>query len=168
MHKASTLAAGATLAAARAVWSGSAQHGASIVGGMHHAMAAHSSGFCVCNDVAVAIAWLLEQGAERIGYVDIDAHHGDGVQAAFWDDPRVLTISLHQHPATLFPFTGRARRDRRAPPPRAPRSTSRCPPGPAMAPCCVPSTRSSRRCCGRSGRRSWSASTAPTPTGSIR
>jgi acetoin utilization protein AcuC len=104
MQKASALVAGATLAAARAVWSGSAQHGASIVGGMHHAMAAHSSGFCVYNDVA--IAWLLEQGAERIGYVDIDAHHGDGVQAAFRDDPRALTISLHQHPATLFPFTG--------------------------------------------------------------
>jgi acetoin utilization protein AcuC len=106
MHEASALVAGATLAAARAVWSGSAQHGASIVGGMHHAMAAHASGFCVYNDVAVAIAWLLEQGAERIAYVDIDAHHGDGVQTAFWDDPRVLTISLHQHPATLFPFTG--------------------------------------------------------------
>jgi acetoin utilization protein AcuC len=106
MHEASALVAGATLAAARAVWSGSARHGASIVGGMHHAMAAHASGFCVYNDVAVAIAWLLRQGAERIAYVDIDAHHGDGVQAAFWDDPRVLTISLHQHPATLFPFTG--------------------------------------------------------------
>jgi acetoin utilization protein AcuC len=106
MHEASALVAGATLAAACAVWSGSARHGASIVGGMHHAMAAHASGFCVYNDVAVAIAWLLRQGAERIAYVDIDAHHGDGVQAAFWDDPRVLTISLHQHPATLFPFTG--------------------------------------------------------------
>jgi acetoin utilization protein AcuC len=106
MHQASALVAGATLAAARAVWSGAARHGASIAGGMHHAMAAHASGFGVYNDVAVAIAWLLEQGAERIAYVDIDAHHGDGVQAAFWADPRVLTISLHQHPATLFPFTG--------------------------------------------------------------
>jgi acetoin utilization protein AcuC len=54
-------------------WSGSAQHGASIVGGMHHAMAAYASGFCVYNDVAIAIAWLLDQGAERIAYVDIDA-----------------------------------------------------------------------------------------------
>jgi acetoin utilization protein AcuC len=106
MHEASALVAGATLAAARAMWSGSARHGASIVGGMHHAMAAHASGFCVYNDVAVAIAWLLGQGAERIAYVDVDAHHGDGVQTAFYDDPRVLTISLHQHPATLFPFTG--------------------------------------------------------------
>ena len=106
MHEASALVAGATLAAARAAWSGSARHGASIAGGMHHAMADHASGFGVYNDVAIAIAWLLGQGAERIAYVDIDAHHGDGVQAAFYADPRVLTISLHEHPATLFPFTG--------------------------------------------------------------
>jgi acetoin utilization protein AcuC len=106
MHEASALLTGATLAAARAAWSGSAQHGASIAGGMHHAMAAHASGFGVYNDVAIAIAWLLGHGAERVAYVDIDAHHGDGVQTAFYDDPRVLTISLHQHPATLFPFTG--------------------------------------------------------------
>jgi acetoin utilization protein AcuC len=106
MHEASALVAGATLAAARAVWSGEARHGASIAGGMHHAMAAHASGFGVYNDPAIAIAWLLEQGAERVAYVDIDAHHGDGVQTAFYADPRVLTISLHQHPQTLFPFTG--------------------------------------------------------------
>jgi acetoin utilization protein AcuC len=107
MHEASALVAGATLAAARAMWSGSAEHGASIAGGLHHAMADHASGFCIYNDPAIAIAWLLDQGAERIGYVDIDVHHGDGVQAAFYDDPRVLTISLHEHPATLFPGTGR-------------------------------------------------------------
>jgi acetoin utilization protein AcuC len=83
MHEASALVTGATLAAARAAWSGSAQHGASIAGGMHHAMAAHASGFGVYNDPAVAIAWLLGEGADRIGYVDIDAHHGDGVEAAF-------------------------------------------------------------------------------------
>ena len=106
MHQASALVAGATLAAARAAWSGSARHGASIAGGMHHPMPARASGYGVYNDVAVAIAWLLGQGAERIAYLDIDAHHGDGVQTAFYDDPRVLTISLHQHPATLFPFTG--------------------------------------------------------------
>jgi acetoin utilization protein AcuC len=106
MHEASALVAGATLAAARVAWSGAAQHGASIAGGMHHAMAAHASGFGVYNDVAIAIAWLLAHGAERVAYVDIDAHHGDGVQTAFYADPRVLTVSLHQHPATLFPFTG--------------------------------------------------------------
>ena len=107
MHDASALVTGATLAAARAVWTGGAEHGASIAGGLHHAMRGNASGFCVYNDPAIAIAWLLEQGAERIGYVDIDVHHGDGVQAAFYNDPRVLTISLHEHPATLFPGTGR-------------------------------------------------------------
>jgi acetoin utilization protein AcuC len=106
MHEAAARVAGATLAAARAVWTSAAQHGASIAGGLHHAMAAQASGFCVYNDPAVAIAWLLSQGAERIAYVDTDAHHGDGVQAAFWNDPRVLTVSLHEHPATLFPGTG--------------------------------------------------------------
>jgi acetoin utilization protein AcuC len=107
MHEASALVAGATLAAARAAWSGTAQHGASIAGGLHHAMRGNASGFCIYNDPAIAIAWLLEHGAERVAYVDIDVHHGDGVQAAFWNDPRVLTVSMHQHPATLFPGTGR-------------------------------------------------------------
>jgi acetoin utilization protein AcuC len=107
MHDACALVTGATLAAARAVWSGSAQHGASIAGGLHHAMAGHASGFCIYNDPAIAIAWLLAQGTKRVAYVDVDVHHGDGVQAAFYRDPRVLTISLHEHPATLFPGTGR-------------------------------------------------------------
>jgi acetoin utilization protein AcuC len=106
MHQASALVAGATLAAARSVWSGATLHGASVAGGLHHAMRANASGFCIYNDPAIAIAWLLGQGVERIAYVDIDVHHGDGVQAAFWNDPRVLTISLHEHPATLFPGTG--------------------------------------------------------------
>ena len=65
-----------------------------------------ASGFCVFNDASIAIAWLLEQGYERIAYVDVDVHHGDGVQAAFYDDPRVLTVSVHQTPLTLFPGTG--------------------------------------------------------------
>ena len=107
MHEAAAMVTGATLAAARAVWTSAAQHGASPAGGLHHAMAGHASGFCVYNDVAVAIAWLLSQGAERIAYIDVDVHHGDGVQVAFWDDPRVLTISVHEHPDTLFPGTGR-------------------------------------------------------------
>ncbi|WP_300606453.1 acetoin utilization protein AcuC [Trebonia sp.] len=106
MHEASALVAGATLAAARAVWSGSALHAASISGGLHHAMRRAASGFCVYNDPAIAIKWLLAAGAERVAYVDTDVHHGDGVQAAFYSDPRVLTISLHESPATLFPGTG--------------------------------------------------------------
>ena len=106
MHEASALVTGASVAAARAVWSGRSQHAVNVAGGLHHAMRAQASGFCVYNDPAVAIAWLLEQGATRVGYVDVDVHHGDGVQAAFYDDPRVLTISLHEHPGTLFPGTG--------------------------------------------------------------
>ena len=108
MHDASALVAGATVAAASAVWGGVAGHGANLAGGLHHAMRAAASGFCVYNDPAIAIKWLLTQGAERIGYVDLDVHHGDGVQAAFYADPRVLTISLHEHPRTLFPGTGLA------------------------------------------------------------
>jgi acetoin utilization protein AcuC len=108
MHEASSSIVGATLAAARAVQAGEVLHGGSIAGGLHHAMRGNASGFCIYNDPAIAIAWLLEQGVDRIAYVDIDVHHGDGVQAVFWDDPRVLTISLHEHPATLFPGTGRA------------------------------------------------------------
>jgi acetoin utilization protein AcuC len=108
MHEASALVAGATLAAARAVWRGEALHAANIAGGLHHAMRRSASGFCVYNDPAIAISWLLAAGAQRVAYVDLDVHHGDGVQAAFYDDPRVLTISLHEHPATLFPGTGLA------------------------------------------------------------
>jgi acetoin utilization protein AcuC len=106
MHEASALVAGATLRAAQAVHSGSHDHGVSVSGGLHHAMPSNASGFCVYDDPAIAIAWLLSQGVERIAYVDIDVHHGDGVQAIFWDDPRVLTISLHESGRTLFPGTG--------------------------------------------------------------
>ena len=108
MHEASALVAGATLAAARAVWRGEALHAANIAGGLHHAMRAYASGFCIYNDPAIAISALLAEGAQRVAYVDVDVHHGDGVQAAFYHDPRVLTISLHEHPATLFPGTGLA------------------------------------------------------------
>ncbi|WUI00080.1 acetoin utilization protein AcuC [Spirillospora sp. NBC_00431] len=106
MHEASALVAGASVAAAEAVWTGRAEHAANISGGLHHALSGAASGFCVYNDPAIAIAWLLENGAGRVAYVDVDVHHGDGVQAAFYDDPRVLTISLHESPRTLFPGTG--------------------------------------------------------------
>ncbi|MPV38243.1 acetoin utilization protein AcuC [Georgenia subflava] len=106
VHTASARIAGATLAAAKAVWTGAADRAVSLAGGMHHAMPQRASGFCVYNDIAVAIAWLLDNGARRVAYVDLDAHHGDGVERAFWDDDRVLTISVHQHPGSLFPGTG--------------------------------------------------------------
>ncbi|MFI6481397.1 acetoin utilization protein AcuC [Nonomuraea sp. NPDC050663] len=106
VHEASALIAGATLAAARSVFEGASLHAVNVAGGLHHAMAGTASGFCVYNDPAVAIAWLLSQGVSKIAYVDVDVHHGDGVQALFYDDPRVLTISLHESPRTLFPGTG--------------------------------------------------------------
>lgn len=108
MHAASSLVVGATVAAAKAVWTGETEHAANIAGGLHHAMPGNAAGFCIYNDPAVAIAWLLEHGAQRVAYIDVDVHHGDGVQEAFYDDPRVLTISLHESPRTLFPGTGYA------------------------------------------------------------
>ncbi|HEY7859156.1 MAG TPA: acetoin utilization protein AcuC [Candidatus Nanopelagicales bacterium] len=106
MHEASVRICGATLAAAQAVHSGSVLHAVSLAGGLHHAMPDRASGFCVYNDVAVAIRWLLDQGVERVAYVDVDVHHGDGVQQVFYYDPRVLTISLHESGRALFPGTG--------------------------------------------------------------
>ncbi len=106
MHDASALVAGASVAAARTVWGGVTGHAANLAGGLHHAMPAAASGFCVYNDPVIAIKWLLGHGAERVAYVDLDVHHADGVLAAFYSDPRVLTISLHEHPRTLFPGTG--------------------------------------------------------------
>ncbi|MEU1277786.1 acetoin utilization protein AcuC [Streptomyces sp. NPDC005805] len=106
MHEASALIAGQSVGAAEALWRGQTEHAVNFAGGLHHAMPGCASGFCVYNDASLAIARLLELGAERVAYVDVDVHHGDGVQAAFWDDPRVLTISLHEHPSTLFPQTG--------------------------------------------------------------
>jgi acetoin utilization protein AcuC len=106
MHEASALIAGQSVGAAEAVWQGHALHAVNFTGGLHHAMPGAAAGFCIYNDAALAIARLLELGAARVAYVDVDVHHGDGVQVAFWDDPRVLTISLHEHPRTLFPGTG--------------------------------------------------------------
>ncbi len=108
MHEAGAIVAGATVAAARAVWSGEAEHAFNAAGGLHHAMPERASGFCVYDDPAVAIAWMLAQGAERVAYVDVDVHHGDGVQACFWHDPRVLTVSIHEYAPEFgfFPGTG--------------------------------------------------------------
>jgi acetoin utilization protein AcuC len=106
MHEASARVAGASIVAAEAVMSRRAEHAFNPAGGLHHAMPERASGFCVYDDPAIAIAALLHAGAERIAYVDVDVHHGDGPQAIFYDDPRVLTISLHQDGRTLFPGTG--------------------------------------------------------------
>ena len=106
MYDASALIAGGSAIAALQVWEGRSEHAVNIAGGLHHAMRGFASGFCVFNDVVLAIQTLLAAGARKVAYVDVDIHHGDGVQAAFYDDPRVLTISLHQDPRTLFPGTG--------------------------------------------------------------
>ncbi|GAA2967859.1 acetoin utilization protein AcuC [Actinokineospora diospyrosa] len=106
MHAASALVVGGSLAAARHIAEGNADRAISLAGGLHHAMPDRAAGFCVYNDCAVAISWLLDNGFDRVAYLDVDVHHGDGVQTVFYDDPRVLTISLHQHPATLWPGTG--------------------------------------------------------------
>jgi acetoin utilization protein AcuC len=106
MHDAAAMVVGATVAAARAMSEGSVDHAINVAGGLHHAMPGNASGFCLYNDPAIAIRWLLDHGFDRIAYVDIDVHHGDGVQAVFWDEPRVLTISVHESGRTLFPGTG--------------------------------------------------------------
>lgn len=106
MHEASARVATGSVDAALAVWNGRVTHAVNIAGGLHHAMPNSASGFCVYNDPALAIRALLDAGAERVAYVDVDVHHGDGVQAIFYDDLRVLTISLHETPLLLFPGTG--------------------------------------------------------------
>ncbi len=106
MHEASLEVCGASVAAASAVWKGEVAHAFNPAGGLHHAMPGRASGFCIYDDPVAAINWLLDNGARRIAYVDVDTHHGDGVQAFYYDDPRVLTISLHESGRYLFPGTG--------------------------------------------------------------
>ena len=106
MHEASARLAGGSLLAAGAILDGSAVRAVNFGGGMHHAARNRASGFCIYNDAALAIQKLLDGGVQRVAYIDVDAHHGDGTQSIFWDDPRVLTISLHETGLTLFPGTG--------------------------------------------------------------
>jgi acetoin utilization protein AcuC len=105
IHDASVLHAGATIQAMTALLEGRATHAYNPAGGLHHAMRARAAGFCVYNDCAIAMAIAAKAG-HRVAYVDFDAHHGDGVQAAFYDDPRVLTISIHESGRFVFPGTG--------------------------------------------------------------
>ena len=106
MHEASARLVGGSLAAADAVLSGSVLHAVNFSGGMHHAGHEKAAGFCIYNDAAAAVARLLAKGVQRVVYIDVDAHHGDGTQNIFWNDPRVMTISLHESGLTLFPGTG--------------------------------------------------------------
>jgi acetoin utilization protein AcuC len=101
----SLLSAGGSLQAARMVDDGEVDVAFSIGGGLHHAMEGRASGFCYFNDPVLAICELLRRG-RRVVYIDIDAHHGDGVQHAFYNTDRVLTISIHETGRWLFPGTG--------------------------------------------------------------
>lgn len=106
LHEAAARLAGGSELAAESMVDGSTVRAVNFGGGMHHAHRDYASGFCVYNDCAVAIQRLLDRGVQRVLYIDIDAHHGDGTQSIFWDEPRVLTISLHETGMSLFPGTG--------------------------------------------------------------
>jgi acetoin utilization protein AcuC len=106
MHDAAARIVTGSVECAEQVWRGDVAHGVNFCGGLHHAMPDRASGFCVYNDAAVAIRRLLDLGARKVAYVDVDVHHGDGTQQVFWDDPRVLTVSVHETGRMLFPGTG--------------------------------------------------------------
>lgn len=105
LHEGTALVVGATLVAAQAVESGAALHAFSPSGGLHHAHRERASGFCTYNDAAIACEWFKQRG-HRVAYIDVDVHHGDGVEGIFQSDPQVLTISLHESGQWLFPGTG--------------------------------------------------------------
>lgn len=106
MHEASALLVGGTLTAADYVMTGKAQHAVNLGGGLHHGFKGKASGFCVYNDSSVAIKYIQEKYNARVLYIDTDAHHGDGVQWSFYDDPNVCTLSIHETGRYLFPGTG--------------------------------------------------------------
>ena len=105
MHAAAAAVAGGSLTAMEQILAGQVLHAFHPGGGLHHAMPGRASGFCIYNDVALAVARARDAG-HRVLYVDLDVHHGDGVEAIFWDDPQVLTVSLHETGRALFPGTG--------------------------------------------------------------
>jgi len=105
MHEASAAVAGGSLRAMEQILRGEIEHAFHPGGGLHHAMPARASGFCVYDDPALAIARARRDGL-RVLYVDLDVHHGDGVQAIHWSDPGVLTVSIHETGTALFPGTG--------------------------------------------------------------
>jgi acetoin utilization protein AcuC len=105
MHDAGAMVAGGSLRAMEAILRGAVEHAFHPGGGLHHAMADRASGFCIYDDPAIAIARARRDGL-RVLYVDLDVHHGDGVQAIHWHDPGVMTVSFHETGRYLFPGTG--------------------------------------------------------------
>jgi acetoin utilization protein AcuC len=109
MFEAACDVVGATLVATEALMGGQARRAFVPIAGLHHAGRGHAAGFCVFNDCGVVIEYLKRaHGLERIAYVDIDAHHGDGVFYAFEDDPALAFADLHEDGRFLYPGTGRA------------------------------------------------------------
>lgn len=106
MHTASARIAGGSIAAVDAILSGRVRRAVNFAGGLHHAKSATASGFCIYNDAALAIRHALDAGEQRVMYVDVDVHHGDGVERAMWDEPRAITLSVHETGERLFPGTG--------------------------------------------------------------
>lgn len=106
MHEASAILVGGTLTAVDYVMGGKSFHAVNLGGGLHHGFRGRASGFCVYNDSSVAIKYIQEKYNARVLYIDTDAHHGDGVQWSFYDDPNVCTISIHETGRYLFPGTG--------------------------------------------------------------
>ena len=106
MHEACALVVGGTLVAAEKVMSGEVKSSFNLAGGLHHGHRERASGFCIYDDLAVAIAWIREAYGARVLYLDYDAHHGDGVQEIFYSDPDVLTLSIHESGRYVFPGTG--------------------------------------------------------------
>ncbi len=105
-HEAASRLVGGTLAAVRSTLGGGPRRAFQPGGGLHHAAPDHASGFCIFNDLAVAIADAFARGARHVAYVDVDAHHGDGVMYGFYGDGRLLDIDFHESGRTLFPGTG--------------------------------------------------------------
>ncbi|MEM2187863.1 MAG: acetoin utilization protein AcuC [Nitrososphaerota archaeon] len=106
-YEASLYVVGATLKLVKLILAGEIDHGFNPIGGLHHARRSSAAGFCIFNDAAIAIEYLLKrEKMPEILYVDIDAHHGDGVFYSFYDDGRVRILDVHQNGRTLYPGTG--------------------------------------------------------------
>ncbi|GAA0455974.1 acetoin utilization protein AcuC [Alkalibacillus silvisoli] len=106
MHDAAAQLVGGTLTAVDSVLNGDFKHALNFGGGLHHGFRRKASGFCIYNDAAIAIKYIRQQYNYKVLYVDTDAHHGDGVQWIFYDDPNVCTLSIHETGRYLFPGTG--------------------------------------------------------------